>query len=165
MPSFITSYKTLSRVLSNEVIITKAVSPSNSKHLYLKDYIHKKYNSIWDTGATGSVITKKVAQEFNLKPRGIVEIYTASGHEMANIYLVNIWLPGKVVFYNLRVTEGKLIGQCEVLIGMDIISAGDFAVTNYKGKTVFTFRVPSVGCIDFVKYSYPGKPLKANKKV
>lgn len=95
----------------------------------------------------------------------MVEVHTASGPEMANVYLVNIWLPGKVVFYNLEVTEGKLTRQCEVLIGMDIISEGDFAVTNYNGRTVFTFRFPSVGCIDFVKYSYPGKPLKANKKV
>lgn len=163
--SFTTSYKKISRVLSNEVIITKAISPSNSKRLYLKDYDHKRYNSIWDTGATGSVITEKVAQEFDLKPLGMVEVHTASGPEMANVYLVNIWLPGKVVFYNLAVTEGKLTRQFEVLIGMDIISEGDFAVTNYNGRTVFTFRFPSVGCMDFVKYSYQEKPLKANKKV
>ena len=50
MRSFTTSYKKISRVLSNEVIITKAVSPSNSKHLSLKEYNHKKYSSIWDTG-------------------------------------------------------------------------------------------------------------------
>jgi len=48
--AFTTSYKKISRVLSNEVIITKAVSPSNSKRLSLKDYDHKKYNAIWDTG-------------------------------------------------------------------------------------------------------------------
>lgn len=162
--AFTTSYKKISRVLSNEVIITKAFSPSNSKRLYLKDYEHKKYNAIWDTGATGSVITKKVVQEFDLKPLGMVEVHTASDTTMANTYLVNIWLPNKIVFYNLKVTEGKLPGQNEVLIGMDIISEGDFAVTNYDGKTVFTFRFPSVGCIDFVKYSYQGKPLKANKK-
>ena len=165
MRSFTTAYKKISRVLSNEVTITKAVSPSNSKHLSLKDYNHKKYSSIWDTGATGSVITKKVVQEFDLKPIGMVEVYTASGIDTANIYLVNIWLPGGVVFYNLKVTEGKLIGQYEILIGMDIISEGDFAVTNYNSKTVFTFRIPSVGCIDFVKYSYQENPIKANKKV
>ncbi|MBA7534278.1 hypothetical protein ES705_26524 [subsurface metagenome] len=162
--AFTSSYKKISRVLSNEVIITKAVSPSNSKRLYLKDYDHKKYNSIWDTGATGSVITKKVAQEFDLKPAGMVEVHTASDTKMANTYLVNIWLPGKVVFYNLIVTEGKLTGQCEVLIGMDIISEGDFAVTNYNGRTVFTFRIPSVGCIDFVKNPYQGKNVSHCEK-
>ena len=95
----------------------------------------------------------------------MVEVHTASDTKMANTYLVNIWLPNKVLVYNLVVIEGKIVGQCEVLIGMDIISKGDFAVTNYNGRTVFTFRLPSVGCIDFVKDPYQGRPLKANKKV
>lgn len=34
---------------------------------------------------------------------------------------------------------------------MDIISKGDFAITNVDGKTVFSFRIPSVETIDFVK--------------
>ena len=165
MKSFTTSYKTLSNVLSNEVIILKAFSPPKPKFIYLKDYDHKRYNAIWDTGAEESVITEKVAQELGLKPVGIVKVHTASGPAMANEYLVNIWLPNNVMVPNLLVIEGKIAGRCEVLIGMDIISKGDFAVTNYNGRTVFTFRLPSVGCIDFVKYSYQGKPLKSNKKV
>jgi len=110
--------------------------------------------------ATGSVITKKIVQDFNLKTVGMVEVHTASGIDTANTYLVNILLPNKVLFYNLKVTEGKLPGQHEVLIGMDIISTGDFAVTNYNGKTVFTFRFPSAECIDFVKTLIKKKQLK-----
>ena len=34
---------------------------------------------------------------------------------------------------------------------MDVISTGDFAVTNKDGKTNLSFRVPSVEYIDFVK--------------
>lgn len=165
MKSFTTSYKTLSNVLSNEVMITKAFSPLETKFISLKEYDRKRYKAIWDTGATGSVITKKVVQELDLKTVGIVKVHTASDTTMANTYFVNIWLPNKVIVSNLGVIEGKIAGQCEVLIGMDIISKGDFAVTNYNGRTVFTFRLPSVGCIDFVKYSYQGKPLKSNKKV
>ena len=37
-----------------------------------------------------------------------------------------------------------------VLIGMDIITSGDFSVSNYNGKTVFTFRTPSQERIDYV---------------
>lgn len=36
---------------------------------------------------------------------------------------------------------------------MDIISQGDFAVTHSDGKTTFTFRLPSVDKLDFVKNS------------
>ena len=38
-----------------------------------------------------------------------------------------------------------------MLIGMDIISKGDFAVSNFDGNTVFTFRYPSNSEINFVK--------------
>ena len=39
----------------------------------------------------------------------------------------------------------------DALIGMNIIAQGDFAVSNYKGITVFSFRMPSLACLDFVK--------------
>ena len=41
-----------------------------------------------------------------------------------------------------------------MLVGIDVIRYGDFAVTNYGGKTVFTFRIPSRGAMDFTKHSY-----------
>lgn len=37
-----------------------------------------------------------------------------------------------------------------MLIGMDIINKGDFTVSNHQGKTVFSFRMPSEGVMDFV---------------
>ena len=36
-----------------------------------------------------------------------------------------------------------------MLIGMDIISKGDFAITHPGGHTKFSFRVPSQADIDF----------------
>ena len=47
-------------------------------------------------------------------------------------------------------TLGKLLGY-DMLIGMDVMNLGDFAVTNKDGRTVFSFRIPSCRCIDFVK--------------
>lgn len=37
----------------------------------------------------------------------------------------------------------------EVIIGMDIINRGDFAVSNRNGATTFSFRIPSVESFDF----------------
>jgi len=34
---------------------------------------------------------------------------------------------------------------------MDVIGMGDFAVSNFNGKTSFTFRIPSVAEADFLK--------------
>jgi hypothetical protein len=61
-------------------------------------------------------------------------------------------LPNQVAFPFVKVTEGVLSGF-DLLIGMDIITMGDFSITNVGGKTTFSFRVPSVKEIDFVSES------------
>lgn len=45
----------------------------------------------------------------------------------------------------------KIAGNTDILIGMDIITLGDFAITNVGGKTVFSFRTPSTKMIDYVE--------------
>ena len=74
----------------------------------------------------------------------------AHGSQTVNTFLIDIYLPNGVKFQSVQVTEGNFSGG-DILIGMDIINSGDFAVTNYKGVTKFTFRFPSFGDIDFVK--------------
>ena len=39
--------------------------------------------------------------------------------------------------------------EYDVVIGMDVICNGDFAVTNKDGNTTFSFRIPSEETIDF----------------
>ncbi|MFC1580010.1 retropepsin-like aspartic protease [Thermodesulfobacteriota bacterium] len=110
-----------------------------------------KYKAIWDTGATHSVISRKVIDECGLLPIGMARVHTASDTVDSEVFLVNIALPGNVMLPGIRVTEGVIFGHCEVLIGMDIINQGDFAFTNKDGKSTFSFRLPSLEEIDFVK--------------
>jgi len=109
---------------------------------------------VWDTGATGTVITKQVADEIGLKPIGVTKVYHAQGEGLTNEYLVNVALPNGLIIHPVRVTEGALAG-CDVLIGMEIIALGDFAVTNANGQggTTLSFCIPSVEEIDFVPRS------------
>jgi len=112
----------------------------------------KKFVAIWDTGATGTVINQKVINECGLKPIGIAEVSTANEKRLSSVYLVSIFLPNRVSFPQLRVTEGT-ISEADVLIGMDIMTRGDFAVTNSDGRTTFSYRWPSAERIDFVEES------------
>jgi len=108
--------------------------------------------AIWDTGATGTAITKVVAQKLGLKPIGKVIAHGANGPYPANVYFVSIALPNKIVIPQLRVTELEaLTGDFEVLIGMDIISSGDLSISNFGGQTIMSFRMPSIGHIDLSK--------------
>jgi len=88
----------------------------------------------------------------DLKPIGLVEVHHAAGKSVANKYLVNIILPNNVVIQSVAVTEGALI-EMDMLIGMDIITLGDFAVTNKDNKTTMSFRVPSCKELDVVPES------------
>ena len=91
-----------------------------------------------------------------LTPIDTVMVYGIGGPELAEVYLVNIRLPNRVVFPKTRVTKAKSIKGGDVLIGMDIINKGDFAITHPNGKTKFTFRFPSQADLDFVKEDRPG---------
>lgn len=113
----------------------------------------KDVKAIWDTGATNSCISETVSKDLNLLPLGFVEVQTAGGKVNAKVYVVDIYLPHKVRVEEVRMTEVPLTG-CDILIGMDIISLGDFAVSNFMGETTFTFRMPSVSKTDYVKNIY-----------
>jgi hypothetical protein len=149
--AFTSRYAHISRVLGNVVQVSPAFDHNGATQEQLQQY--SSFNAIWDTGATSSVITQQVVDRCCLKPIGMAEVAHAVGKELAEVYFVNIGLPNGVAFMFIRAIKGKLVSG-DVLIGMDIISQGDFAVTNKDNKTVFSFRMPSVECIDFVQ-SHP----------
>ena len=99
--------------------------------------------AIWDTGASGSVISPLVAIELGLLPVGVKPMHTGNGTYEATAYVVDIMLPNKVLIRGVEVTESDL-KVCDALIGMDIISLGDMKLTN-KPVTKFTFRIPAEG--------------------
>ncbi|MDO5331456.1 MAG: retroviral-like aspartic protease family protein [Bacillota bacterium] len=138
--AFITKYNGISRVLQNEVTIKGNESG-------------KKVLATWDTGATGSVITERLARELNLVSYGKSQSFGIGGTVINNVYLVDVELPGSVNISGVRVSGSQELDNAgfDVLIGMDIIGCGDFAVSNYNNQTSFTYRIPSVGLIDFVK--------------
>lgn len=111
----------------------------------------KDYIAIWDTGATGTVITSKVASDLGLQPIGFATSHHAGGVSKVPTYLVNIYLPNGINIPGVRVIEATLTGDFEMLIGMDIISHGDFSFTNVGGESCFSFRIPSIKKIDYVE--------------
>lgn len=121
-----------------------------------------KINGIWDTGATGSVITKKVAASLGLIETGMAQVNTANGIANQKTYTVDIKLPNNVIIQGVIVTEADaLSGGCDSLVGMDIITLGDFSITNHKGQSCFSFRIPSGHEIDYVKnVTYGITPIK-----
>lgn len=109
---------------------------------------HGEYKAIWDTGATNTVISQEIIQSLALEPIGVTLVNTSGGIRQTYTYLIHLTLENRVQFQFIRVTEGSIYGA-DVLIGMDIITQGDLAITNKEKTTTFSFQVPSIDKIDF----------------
>ena len=147
---FTVAYSGITAVLASKVRIQQAFDHKSSAPAIPVT----EYNAIWDTGATNTAITSKVATECGLLPTGMCRVRTASGETDTCTYFVSLYLPNKVCIPQIRVSQATLFGA-DILIGMDVISTGDFAVTNHQGKSHMSFRMPSIECIDFVKQRPP----------
>ena len=108
--------------------------------------------ALWDTGATQSLISRRVIQQCDLLPRDVASVNQlhTDRPERNDLYPVSIELPDGILFPRIQAIHGEVEdSRIHVVIGMDIIGRGDFAVTNLNGRTVFTYRYPSVKVIDF----------------
>lgn len=105
-----------------------------------------KLRALIDTGAMHSTIPAWVSKTLNLQEVGIIGTKFAKGHDILPIVSANLIFSNDVYFKN---TDFIVIDDedhtYDVIIGMDILSQGDVAISNYAGRTTFTFRKPSQG--------------------
>jgi len=109
---------------------------------------------LWDSGATNSVVTRSVAQSLGLTLMGQTKVRGVHGVKTVNVYYVNIRLKGTDIQLTTNVTESEELSNDHsvgMLLGMNVITKGDFAITNYRGRTTMSFRVPSRHRIDYTK--------------
>lgn len=113
-------------------------------------FVELKHNSntirvraLWDTGAETTLISSSCAKKLNL-----ISIFTTSkmadsGATNINTYKIDIIFSETVSFEDVNVispeSEVGLVGV-DMLIGMDIISQGDFMIKRNKGMIDFSFR-------------------------
>lgn len=145
--SFTLKASGLARVLVTEV---KVGLPFELGKKYVNSNDPKTYRGIWDTGATQSMITERVVRDCGLSPVGMINVNTAGGAGRAPTFLVSLWLPNRVCLPSVLVSQGDLMEEFQLLIGMDVIGMGDFVINNKDGKTSFSFRIPSLERVDYV---------------
>ena len=146
--AFTVKFDGRARALTTWAEVSEAFDPALAPPRYSQPELIR-VNAVWDTGATGSVISDRVITELGLLPIDRTIVHTAGGTVETDVYVVNIGLPNGVMFTATHVTRGQ-INDTDVLIGMDIIGEGDFAVTGKDGKTWMSFSVPSNRRLDFV---------------
>lgn len=137
--------------LVNAIIINVGITPLRDPET-IKDSEIVYLKALWDTGATNSVVTKATAKKLGLVSIGKTKVFHAGGESTTNVFLVNLFLPNRFLV-PVKVTECDDNTQFGLIIGMDIISRGDFAITNCNGRTAVSFRMPSLEKIDYNKQS------------
>ena len=129
----------LVRELKNEIFISEAYRPEPGVSAPPRE----KFVCIWDTGATNTVVTRKVVDSLGLQPSGRVIVRTVGEGSNFNeyevsTYLVNLSLPNNVIVGAVPVSEGG-IGGADVLIGMDIITMEILQLQTATGSPVGPF--------------------------
>ena len=128
--------------------ISQAFDPATPPPLPFPIY---DVDALWDTGATGSVVTKATASALGLPTVGTAKVFHAGGADIANRYMVNFFLPNNVQIVGLLVSDcSDIAGGWGAIIGMDVIGMGDFSITHQDNKTCMSFRIPSIQRIDYV---------------
>jgi predicted aspartyl protease len=105
-----------------------------------------------DTGSTNTSVSNRLAAGLGLEVVEQCWVDAAGGTHQSNVYSIDVLLRNMVSFTNIRAAEFVKTTQIfDVIIGMDILTLGDLAITNHNHQTVLSFRVPpDTKHIDFV---------------
>jgi len=109
-------------------------------------------NALWDTGAMLSVISPEAAKKLKLDVLDTIEIVGINGKSLAEVAIISIRFPNGAIIEDVRVAICNMSPENEIIIGMDVITQMDIAITNGGGKTQFSFAIPPFkNRIDFSK--------------
>jgi predicted aspartyl protease len=98
--------------------------------------------AVVDTGATISGITGRMAKRMGINSHGEYSFTHAKGKGALPVYVFDVVFPKGKIFENIEAVEISDDHEFDFLIGMNIISQGDMALTSVNGKAAFSFRVP-----------------------
>jgi hypothetical protein len=127
--------------IPNEIVTAVHLYPTSAT-----DTIPLTTKAVWDTGAQQSVITPYIAKKLNLQPIGQIVVDGATGKGFSDIVILTLEIPDHGTHKNLEVAVCPFNtdpdSDMQMLIGMDIISQGDFVLSNGGGYTLFSFAAP-----------------------
>ena len=123
----------------------------------------KKYRAFWDTGSNKSIISPRVVSDLSLAPIVDKDVYLKTSNKLSSHKSYEVDIQCKRIFTiatHVLCTDMIEPDKYDVLIGMDIISMGDFCISNYNGKTLFSFRFPSINRVDLADTNWDKSALQ-----
>ena len=99
----------------------------------------KVNNVMWDTGSSATILSHRLVTELHPTPFQKGGIVGIGGETDGNTYLLHVFLPTGDVVTCHEVYEANI--DCDAIIGMDIITKGDFHLESRSGRTTFIFSI------------------------
>lgn len=97
-------------------------------------------SALIDTGAMRTCISSRVANFLSLLPTGTMRVEAANGHsDLVNTHIINIGLGEDIRFNMVKVPRLNMDDE-DMIIGMDLLCQGNYAVSNSDNRTVFMFE-------------------------
>ena len=117
------------------------------------NFARKCVTGIIDTGCSNTCISEELAGIMELHPCGHTEYTVVGGDKVSvNKYMVNIMIVNTIPCGDIEAgSYHKGSDFYDVIIGMDILSKCDFAVTSANGHMKLTMEYPSKRDLDFTK--------------
>ena len=99
-------------------------------------------DALWDTGASMSAITPEIQGKLKVTPVDKKTIAGVHSSKVVDVVYLTLELPNRVIKKNIRVAVCDITLKVGMILGMDIITLGDFALSNGNEQTLISFAVP-----------------------
>ena len=100
-------------------------------------------NALWDTGSTESLISENIVKMIDPILKSKAKYVTKDSVIESEIYAVSLSLSEEITFRDVLMKKADLSEKnVDIVIGMDIISRGDFEIRNYNKLVEFAFIIP-----------------------
>jgi hypothetical protein len=130
----------------------KIITPVTLHAVPFNSSLSLSTNALWDTGASMSAITPEIKGKLKVTPVDKKTIAGIHSTQVVDVVLITVELPNSVIKMNIKVAVCNITSNVGMIIGMDIISLGDLALSNGDEQTLLSFAVPPfLEKIDFSK--------------
>jgi hypothetical protein len=97
--------------------------------------------ALWDTGAEWCAISREIAHQLQLWKAGLEWVDGFGGSKESEVHYVDITLPDDRHVYNVPAVVYDGLRAQDFVIGMNVITMGDFVLTREDNGTRFTFSM------------------------
>jgi hypothetical protein len=121
---------------------SKIITPVNLHTVPFNPLLSLSTDALWDTGASMSAITPESKDKLKVTPIDKKTIAGIHSTQVVDVVYITLELPNSVIKKNIKVAVCNITSNVGMIIGMDIISLGDFALSTGGDQTLLSFAVP-----------------------